>query len=167
MSALGMHVGSFYLLLGEPRPPQPLPNNIERGPLKQCYMTAGRLAINWPGLAYCEGFALREGLFPMHHAWCLDKKGGIVDPTWPFSIHNEYWGVALSEDFVREERARTGVWGCLSEMLPAAILTAHPDSYLHLVFRPPAFRLQKFVNLVQSLGGRNGKALRGAQSFEG
>lgn len=144
MSKMGVVVGDFYLELGQAHSPAPLPDDVQPGKMRECYMNAGMLATNRPEFAYCEGFALRHGLFPMHHAWCLDKKGQVIDPTWPHHEKNEYLGVALNPMFVVTSSLKTGLWGILSERLPAEVTEAHPATYLHDVWRPVPERMDAF-----------------------
>ena len=39
------------------------------------------VAADRHGLTYCEGYAT-TGIFPVHHAWCLDDDNRVVDFTW-------------------------------------------------------------------------------------
>jgi len=68
---------------------------IKRGKMKECYMNAFYLAEenNWQ---YIEGYA--AGLIPMLHAWCLDSKKQVVDPTW--NDGQWYYGVAIPMKYV-------------------------------------------------------------------
>lgn len=59
---------------------QPLPKRYAYGEMKQCFLNSARLALQTPGLTYCEGVAL--AIIPTHHAWCIDTKGRVIDPTW-------------------------------------------------------------------------------------
>lgn len=60
-----------------------LPDGIERGPVKACFYTAYMISQLHPHLDYAEGFAQSPGLFPMNHAWLVDRETGrIIDPTW-------------------------------------------------------------------------------------
>lgn len=45
-----------------------------------CFENAFRAADRY-GLLYCEGYAT-TGILPVHHAWCLDDQGRVVDFTW-------------------------------------------------------------------------------------
>lgn len=144
MSKMGVMVGDFYLDLGQARETAPLPDNVRRGEMRQCYMNAGLLSTEHSEFAYCEGFAMRSGLFPMHHAWCLNDQGRVIDPTWPHDEKNEYLGVALNPNFVVMSSLKTGLWGVLSERLPAEVTDSHPTTYLHEIWRPEAERMDAF-----------------------
>ena len=47
---------------------------------KQCYRNSFILASTERGY-YCEGFAMKEGDFPFHHAWIVTENGHAVDVT--------------------------------------------------------------------------------------
>ncbi|TDT93294.1 hypothetical protein EDD99_8103 [Streptomyces sp. 846.5] len=52
------------------------------GETGRCYTESASWAWGSPdGLAYVEGFAW-TGLYPMEHAWCADRDGFGLDPTW-------------------------------------------------------------------------------------
>lgn len=49
---------------------------------KECFSNAVELALKNDFL-YCEGIAVSSDLmFPIHHAWCVDTEGEVIDPTW-------------------------------------------------------------------------------------
>lgn len=104
--------GKFYS-------PQPLPKRYAYGEMKQCFANAARLALATPDLTYCEGVAL--AIIPTHHAWCIDTKGRVVDPTWrtrenDAHTHNPgemaYLGIAF-EDLRNVTRMLTQGGSCL------------------------------------------------------
>lgn len=154
ISRMGNLAADFYLRLGQAYPAAPVPARYERGEMRQCYKNAGQLATSHLDLAYCEGYAVRAGLFPMHHAWCLDTEGRVLDTTWPYDPENEYLGVSLSTDFLHQQLHETGVWGVLSEMLPPAIVDSHPDTYLHPIWRQGPPTLNSFWKKFQDTLGR-------------
>lgn len=52
------------------------------GTPRYCFDNAYRATYRSRGkLTYVEGYALGS-VMPVHHAWCVDEDGGIVDPTW-------------------------------------------------------------------------------------
>lgn len=85
-----------------------VPRITGKSPMGQCYRNSALLAIDG-GLTYCEGFAMKEGLIPMEHAWLIDRDGKVIDPTW--EGNNEYFGVAFREDFVMEFAETTKYYG--------------------------------------------------------
>lgn len=102
------------------RPGRPLPAEYERGEIKLCFMNAARLAWEDADLTYCEGYAT-TGLLPVHHAWCIDLDGLVVDPTWQYD-HDGYardpttWayiGVSFPADTLNRALVETETWGVL------------------------------------------------------
>jgi hypothetical protein len=83
--------GSADLLLqhGKWYEPAPLPQGIRRGQMKQCFYNAAMAAIDH-GLRYVEGYAL--SIIPVHHAWCVDDAGKVVEVTWK-NVGLAYFGV--------------------------------------------------------------------------
>lgn len=56
---------------------------------RRCFENSLRMAIRDPRLTYYEGFAF-SGLIPVHHAWCVDLDGRVVDFTWRKSVQTSY-----------------------------------------------------------------------------
>lgn len=136
MARLGALTGDFYLQLGRAYKAGPVPAGIEPGTPRRCYDNSGNLALE-QGWAYCEGFAMQPGLFPMHHAWCVNDAGEVIDPTWAHAQDNEYLGVALDESFLVAHCERIGHWGVFAEQLPDFVVTTPPATYLHAGWAPP------------------------------
>ena len=90
---------------------QPLPKGIRRGKMGLCFQNAFRLMGK--GFIYVEGIAVPGNtLFPVHHGWCVDEFGRVLDPTWRDGV--AYLGVHLSKSFVYERalrRKKYGVFG--------------------------------------------------------
>lgn len=106
-------VERFVLECGRVHRPQPLPPRLKRRQPRLCFMNAAMLATQCRRrLTYVEGFAL--GYFPMHHAWCIDARGHVVDPTWDEPEKAEYLGVEIPVDILRRELLRLGHYGVLS-----------------------------------------------------
>lgn len=87
----------FILGTGQAWRGAPLPARVRKGAKRECFAQAIDLATRRPrALRYVEGYGLSAGLagFPMliHHAWCIDAKGRVVDPTWDDPAHSEYFG---------------------------------------------------------------------------
>lgn len=95
----------FVAVYGRAFDPSPLPDDIPHGTPKCCFGNAFRLAREAPQrFVYFEGYATHDTgpNMPMRHAWCIDRTGRVVDPTWagipvdPLA----YRGVALPLDLV-------------------------------------------------------------------
>lgn len=152
MSRVGVLVGDFYQQLGSAHSAGPVPPNVARGTPRRCYDNAGTMALE-EGWAYCEGFAMQPGLFPMHHAWCLNDAGEVIDPTWPHSRGNEYFGVALDEAFIVAQCERMGHWGIFADRLPDFVATQRPATYLHARWAPPLAQQDALWQLLQEKVG--------------
>lgn len=158
---VGSLVGPFYLNLGRAFEPRSLPPNVSPGAAKACYANAGRLALERDDLNYCEGFALRPGLFPLHHAWCVTDEGQVVDPTWPYEQGMEYHGVVLSKNYLRRTIEDTGVWGVLAEMLPGPQVLQQFESYLHANWMPELLQRNLFLEALNlALPTSSGRGFR-------
>lgn len=122
------HVPSILTLkLGRPWSPQPLPEGVPQGPERQCYENAGTLAIAHRDLLYVEGYAQPPGLPPIHHAWCVDTEGRVIDNTFRDPELSQYFGVPIRGDTLRNMVADTGRWGLFPEMMTPEILLRAVD----------------------------------------
>lgn len=54
-----------------------------------CFRNAAMYAVEH-GLRYVEGYA--AGIIPVHHGWCADDDGNVVEVTWK-EIGSIYYGV--------------------------------------------------------------------------
>lgn len=75
----------------------PRPKRLRQGEMKRCYQNSIELVSRGKGrYVYCEGMATH--LIPVEHAWCLDRKTGlIVDPTW--NEGHDYIGVPIQRAY--------------------------------------------------------------------
>jgi hypothetical protein len=84
----------------------PLPPDVEAGEQHCCFFNAFSLASQRPeSYTYFEGVATYEpeaSRWPVGHAWCVDMKGRVVDPTWlgPTIRPLAYLGVPLPAGLV-------------------------------------------------------------------
>lgn len=60
---------------------------------RECFCNAILLAGRYDNLRYAEGLAAGGAVLPVHHAWCIDEYGAVVDPTWRDAAQAEYFGV--------------------------------------------------------------------------
>ena len=81
---------------------KPLPKDIRRGPMRQCYKNATMLAVDRSEYFYVEGIA--RGVIPTMHAWCIDKDRNVIDPTWDDG--KEYYGVVFKEIYLLDHIAK-------------------------------------------------------------
>lgn len=87
------------------------------GEMKQCYMNAGQLAIDYRSLTYYEGYAVGKASIPIHHAWVVDEDGEVIDTTWREDGEDArewtYLGVGFQGDFLCEIILEKETWGVL------------------------------------------------------
>jgi hypothetical protein len=88
---------------------------------KNCFGNATSLVMRDSSLVYCEGFV--NAIIPIHHAWCMRRDGGIIDPTLSNKGINldpreiaDYFGVPFRLGFVLEFIHATGTYGLLDGM---------------------------------------------------
>ncbi|MFI8091527.1 hypothetical protein ACIF9R_24940 [Streptomyces sp. NPDC086080] len=76
--------------------PAALPTEVRALPERQCFVNAAETEREHPDLAYIEGLALGDGSpLPTLHAWCADRDGQVIDPTWSKLGGSAYLGIAL------------------------------------------------------------------------
>lgn len=95
-----------------------LPKGYRYRAPKQCFRNAYHLARQHPGrLRYVEGYVLRY--LPVHHAWCVDEDGQVVDPTLRLTAEEagrtEYLGVTLPLELVDQAILLSERFGVLED----------------------------------------------------
>lgn len=95
--------------------PEKKPDDIKLGPKKECFANASKLALERSNLIYVEGYAMVNDRLPLPiaHAWCVDKKGRVVDNTWE-NPGVAYFGVPFKTSYLAKKLSETGVYGILS-----------------------------------------------------
>lgn len=89
-----------------------LPHDVKRGKMGMCFMNAFRLMGR--GYTYVEGIAIPLSIsFPVHHAWCVDSFGNVLDPTWADGA--AYVGIHLCESFVYQRALRRKKYGIFGD----------------------------------------------------
>jgi hypothetical protein len=112
------HHPPYRLVLkhGRPYVPAVMPHDVEPGKRHSCFANAFRLACRRSDLQYVEGYAtVRESRTWLYrHAWCVDDKGRVVDPTpgWgtkplPRAFRGVVLPLAIAEPFATEESRGT------------------------------------------------------------
>ena len=99
----------FVLRNGQFFKSQISPKSLKRGRMKECYRNALMLMLDNPSYFYIEGYA--AGIIPAMHAWCVDKKGNVIDPTWPDG--KEYFGVIFKRSYALEQAIKNGRVGLI------------------------------------------------------
>lgn len=96
------------------QPAQSWPEGVTEGELKMCFKNAYEIALEH-GYDYYEGYGMGERThgFLVHHAWCMDDDGKVIDTTWPHFRTAQYIGVFISIEELLEQTDKTGVYGVL------------------------------------------------------
>ena len=92
----------------------PLPDDVKPMKAKECFKNAAEMAIDSSRFIYCEGYGL--SIIPVMHAWCLDKDGNVIDPTWAnfaFEKGREYFGIAINTKYLITHLCKTERYGSL------------------------------------------------------
>ncbi len=108
--------------------------NAYRGPLeplKECFRNAALLALRDERLTYVEGYGTSKTMgLPLEHAWCVDGRGRIHDPTWKQCA--PCFGISFKRDFLRKTLEKTRFYGLLGVPATArAIFTVLPEGRWH------------------------------------
>lgn len=102
----------FVLKNGRQWTPAPLPPDISKMTVKECFKNATLLALERRDLTYVEGYAV--GIIPVNHAWCVDAEGRVVDPTWP-EVGTEYYGVPFDKEWLFREVEKMKYYGLIDD----------------------------------------------------
>ncbi|MBO4228520.1 hypothetical protein [Bradyrhizobium neotropicale] len=86
-----------------------------RGALGWCFRNAAGLALIDDNLTYVEGYAVNHesGGSPIHHAWCVDRRGRVIETTWQNVTKAEYFGMPIEGELLAVELSRVNHWGVL------------------------------------------------------
>lgn len=105
---------------GEWFAPSKLPTRISPGEPRQCFANAARLALDHDDLTYVEGYGMVEDIpMVMAHAWCVDRMGKVVDPTWleddGYARAAGYVGLRVRDVDLRAMLLARGSYGLLED----------------------------------------------------
>ena len=99
------------------------PKLLKRGKMKECFKNATDIILRIDkkdrkpfDILYAEGFALPNGLIPVHHAWLrirIDNKWFTFDPTWRDQEKTQYLGVTFTPDQLMSHSIESGYAGGL------------------------------------------------------
>lgn len=93
---------------------------MRRGRTGQCFKNAFGWAHRAPErYRYCEGVAVGASRFPVVHAWVIDTKGRVIDPTWKDQERGAYIGVTFKIDYVVKRVIECGMY---TSMIDGALL---------------------------------------------
>lgn len=93
------------------------PLKVPRGPAKECFANATRLAENL-NLRYCEGYvAMSDIPIPIFHAWVI-KGNKVVESTLikRENVEYAYYGVVFSLKYLCETILKRGMFGLIDNM---------------------------------------------------
>lgn len=111
---------------GREHTPAAFPADLPKGKLKECFYNAANLimadllAPRSRGLFYVEGYAFTPRLsMPIHHAWCVDRDGNVLDPTWRDPEACAYFGIEMSPEELLEWLTESETYGVLTDSVGA------------------------------------------------
>lgn len=104
-----------------------LPSDYRQRTPKECFKNAAELALE-TGLTYVEGFLFR--FVPIHHAWCIDENGNVIDPTVMDPQDCEYLGVPYDLDFVLDFITKAGYYGIMFNAAGGDMFDKSPEEFL-------------------------------------
>lgn len=145
----GLHPGirSCYRLVAEHGrnwTPALKPEHVGFDPLGMCFQNALHLA-HASGYTYVEGYA--TNYVPIHHAWCVDFAGNVIDPTWR-ELGCSYFGIPFDTEYVVRTALATRLYSVLWNHRNRELFDLDPAQYLNKDLQLTAPR--PFDNAVKS-----------------
>jgi len=90
------------------------PSWLRRKQPKACFRNSYELALRRSGdLTYCEGFVVTVVPLLIHHAWCVNGDGQVVEPTLADPVGASYFGVRVPLQGLLAVIAKTETLGVL------------------------------------------------------
>jgi hypothetical protein len=116
---------------------EPFPTSrFKLQPVGECFWQSLRLSID-AELVFVEGFALSPKTnVALHHAWCADSDGRLVDFTWG-NTGRAYFGIRFCSDYVWSRwKLLRSEWGTKPSLLDDAhnewaIINRRIDGWRH------------------------------------
>ncbi|BDA71816.1 hypothetical protein CAL7716_059820 [Calothrix sp. PCC 7716] len=106
MEKLILEVGKPYVTTAK--------NSKLKGTPKNCYENCFKIINKYQDLTYCEGYATDDEVSEIFtHAWLINEKGEVVDPTWREPSNPAYFGAAFNRDFVIDFVTKFNEFGVL------------------------------------------------------
>jgi len=126
----GRGMCSFVLSHGREWTPAPLQEKapIKRGIPKQCFSNSQAILVKLlrkgieKDYTYVEGYASSGDLdfiFPVHHAWLVDRDGRVIDATWKKPEDSVYFGVPFRSEYVFDLIEKTSKYHSLIDHFPS------------------------------------------------
>lgn len=108
-------IEAFVLERGRLFTPKPLSSNITPGEIKCCYKNAFELMVARKDLIYVEGYA--QSIIAVLHAWCVNDKGEVIDPTWTGDtpMGTAYYGVPFDREYAIRQMLKKSKYGLLDD----------------------------------------------------
>lgn len=107
-------------------PAQARPVGMKQMKARECFRNAYYAGLE-RGWQYVEGFAM--SIVPIHHGWCIDREGQVVETTWE-RPGTAYYGIVIPYSVLNEALVEHGYYGVLSQVTPRSkmqtILSAYP-----------------------------------------
>jgi len=98
---------SFVLKYGQAFEAARRPKGMRKGRAGSCFINALLLAMDEHfSYTYVEGYGCSEGHF-VHHAWCINDNGEVLDRTWDKPEECSYFGIPFLASFIREQVRQT------------------------------------------------------------
>ena len=129
-ASVGDPIAGLSLKFGRRWKAAELPFDVKLGRQHQCFQESRALVLAQPKrFTYVEGYAFKR-LLPLHHAWCVDEHGNVVDPTWSDIESAVYCGTAFRHNAVYEGTRAKNDWGFLGTPRFSEKIIASPERFL-------------------------------------
>lgn len=117
---------------------------------KMCFQNSLRLILANHHLTYCEGYAQPATMpgWVEHHAWCVDKRGNVIDTTWREG-GLEYFGLAFETiTVIRCAEAMKDQFALLFNPEALPLYQAPPEGWLRRHFHTDSLPRRSILDVV-------------------